>query len=117
MTSYGVQGSPVTISDTPRPPAEPVDYAAAVAPVHIEPERVEPVAPPIEADPETLSLTEAVDRLLRAEAALRRALALVTVFEHTAETTLLRSDYQRGQRDATLGCSGSLRDALGEFAR
>jgi len=46
-------------------------------------------------------------------AAVAEARHLLTEWEDRAETTLIRSDYQRGQRDATLACIADLRERLG----
>ena len=118
MTEYGPQGTPVTI------PAEtPVVPAAPQAPVTVEPE-VQPTSEGIE--PENASLTpeeyaehksrvaaEQRQRAAQAQQALAAVKALLPAWEDRAAKALIKSDYQRGQRDNVLACLDDLRKALG----
>lgn len=79
---YGVQGTPIAVTTDPLP---------------VQPESTEPAETPA---------TEA------AAISASTLSQLITRWEDVAATTLIRSDYMQGQRDAVLGCIGDARKLL-----
>lgn len=126
MTQYGPEGDPITVPSTPPPPPAPSEQPEPIglhnpaplpggASVEVDPvETAAPAAP----EPE-VPLTDA-ERLADAEATIAAqgaviaaAKRMVSAWSDRADTALIKSDYQRGQRDATMACTGDLRNVLG----
>lgn len=116
MSQYGPQGTPVTVPATePTIPASAASSAAtdgSLSPFEGKPDH-EVV---LTADGEQTGAEYNAEQARRAEqdaATLRRVNALLPEWENRAARTLIKSDYQRGQRDNLLACLAEVRKALG----
>lgn len=136
MPEYGAQGVPISVSRDPEPRVAPPQPAQPAAPAPVYASEAEqrlsaPVAPA--ADPTGVVRTEegvvkpephdtngaenevvdhaAENEVLRAR--LAAVAALVSTWDTKAASILVKGDYQKGARIATVECSDDLRRTLG----
>jgi hypothetical protein len=120
MSSYGPQGSPVTVSSTPPEPQpeptpvapEPVVHNAAALPggASVVTDAVGTEVPAESVEEALLRVTAERDA---AKATIAAATRLITSWSNAAEGTLVKNDYLRGQRDDLHTRVDELRKVLG----